>query len=100
METVSLDVYYQALTVLSEIKAELIEHLGDFFAKHTSRRAKKDRQDRERTIKKVREMLERPSAIKQSVKRRKNQYLDININTETACLDEQRIESQAQFDGY
>jgi transposase len=66
----------------------------------TSDRAKKDRQDRERTIKKVRDMLERPSAIKQSVKRGKNQYLDINIDTETARLDEQKIDRQAQFDGY
>ena len=66
----------------------------------TSDRAKKDRQDRERTIKKVREMLDRPSAIKQSVKRGKNQYLAINIDTETARLDEQKINHQAQFDGY
>jgi len=66
----------------------------------TSDRAKKDRQDRERTIEKVREMLERSGAIKQSVKRGKNQYLDINIDTETARLDEQRINRQAKFDGY
>ena len=95
-----------------EEKAELIGHRGrprqyktieipvSIHLTWTAERAKKDRQDRERVLAKVRSMLERPGAIKQSVKRGKNQYLDINIDTGTVGLDESKIAHQAKFDGY
>ncbi len=63
-------------------------------------RAEKDRKDRERTIKKVKHMLDKPSLVKQSLKRGRNQYLDLDLASEKVSLDEEKIASQARFDGY
>ena len=63
-------------------------------------RAQKDKLDRERSIRKVQDLLDQPGLVKQSLKRGKNQYLDFNLVTDEISLDETRIARQAVFDGY
>ena len=63
-------------------------------------RAERDRLERERQVEKVRKMLSSPGKVKSSLKRGRNQYLALDIQTEDCQLDEARILRQARFVGY
>lgn len=64
------------------------------------RRAEKDLADRERMLTGLKKVLARPSGLTQSLKRGRNQYIAVDMDTENAHLDEDKILEQAQFDGY
>lgn len=65
-----------------------------------AKRANKDRKDRERVLEKVKKTLENPGNVKAQLKRGRNQYLDVDIKTDEVKLDEGRIASQQQYDGF
>ena len=62
-------------------------------------RAAKDQHDRQRLINKARKLLAKPSEIKSSFKRGGRSFIQIDVQTDSARLDEQLIEEQAKFDG-
>ncbi|MDO5151372.1 MAG: IS1634 family transposase [Oscillospiraceae bacterium] len=64
------------------------------------KRKEKDYADRARVIKGVLDLIENPSKINQSIKRGKNQYMKIDIDTNKIELDIEKIKRHAQFDGY
>lgn len=63
-------------------------------------RAEKDKADRERLLEGLKKTLAKPSGVNQALKRGRNQYIAVDIDTENAHLDEDKILAQAQFDGY
>ncbi|WPX09246.1 IS1634 family transposase [Anaerocellum danielii] len=69
---------------------------------YSSKRAKKDKQDRERFIEKTRELLEEPSKIRALEKRGGKKFLKrVNSNSkEEYQLDEEAIKEDERFDGY
>lgn len=62
-------------------------------------RAAKDQHDRQGLVDKARKLLAKPSEIKASFKRGGHSFVQIDVPTETARLDEKLIEEQAKFDG-
>lgn len=66
----------------------------------TAKRAAKDKADRERMLEKLRKRLDKPYQLKADLKRGRNQYLSIDIDTNHCRLDEERIAQAERFDGY
>jgi transposase len=66
----------------------------------SSKRAAKDRADRERMLERLKKRLEKPSQLKASMQRGCNQYLEMQLDTENWQIDEEKIRYAAQFDGY
>ena len=66
----------------------------------SSKRAAKDRADRERMLERLEKRLEKPSQLKASLQRGCNQYLQMQLDTEDWQIDEEKIRYAAQFDGY
>ena len=69
---------------------------------YSSKRAAKDRKDRDRLVKKAKKLLENPENINSLNKRGGKKYIDrVNPkNTETWRLAVEKIEKDAEFDGY
>ena len=69
---------------------------------YSPKRASKDRKDRERLVAKAKKLLEEPEKIKASNKRGGKKYIDrVNPkNTDTWRLAIEKIEKDAEFDGY
>jgi transposase len=65
----------------------------------SSKRAAKDRADRERMLERLEKRLEKPSQLKASLQRGCNQYLQMQLDTEDWQIDEEKIRYAAQFDG-
>jgi transposase len=66
----------------------------------TAKRAGKDKADRERMIDKLKKRLDRPYQLKADLKRGRNQYLKLDVDTQNCCLDEERIIAAERYDGY
>lgn len=66
----------------------------------TAKRAAKDRADRERMLERLRKRLKKPYQLKADLKRGRNQYLALEIDTEHCQLDQAKIARAEQFDGY
>ncbi|HHW45229.1 MAG TPA: IS1634 family transposase, partial [Desulfotomaculum sp.] len=95
------------------IRYKVIEYLNEFTAEgqkyqlpeklivtYSSRRAEKDRADRERLIAKAQNLLESKAKIQASNKRGGKKYLKEIDCTGTWILDEEAIAREEQFDGY
>lgn len=66
----------------------------------SSKRAAKDRVDRERMLEKLRKRLDKPYQLKAAMKRGCNQFLQMELDTDHWTLDEEKIEKAARYDGY
>lgn len=66
----------------------------------SAKRAAKDRADRERMLKRLKERLDKPYQLKASIKRGCNQYLQMAVDMNSCTLDEAKIEYASRFDGY
>jgi hypothetical protein len=66
----------------------------------TAKRAAKDRADRERMLERLRKRLDKPYQLKADIKRGRNQYLALEIDTENCQLDQAKIAQAERFDGY
>ncbi|MDP3486665.1 MAG: IS1634 family transposase [Bacillota bacterium] len=66
----------------------------------SAKRAAKDRGDRERMLERLAKRLDKPYQLKASMQRGCNQYLQMDLDSENWQIDEEKIRSAAQFDGY
>lgn len=66
----------------------------------SSKRAAKDRADRERMLERLNKKLEHPYQLKASVKRGVNQFLEMELETENWKLSEEKIREAERYDGY
>lgn len=66
----------------------------------SSKRAAKDRADRERMLERLNKKLEHPYQLKASVKRGVNQFLEMELETENWKLSEDKIREAERYDGY
>jgi transposase len=95
------------------LRYKVIEYVNEFTAEgkkyklpeklivtYSSRRAQKDRADRERLIEKAKNLLESKAKIKAENKRGGKKYLKEIDCTGTWILDEEAINRDQQFDGY
>lgn len=78
------------------VKSELTRR---YIVTWTEARARKDRHDRERLIKKAQRLVANPSAIKAGFKRGGRSFVLVDMDTDTAKIDQALIEEQAKFDG-
>ncbi len=67
---------------------------------YSMKRADKDAGDRNRMIERLKSKLEDPGKLKAAMKRGGNQYLQMDMDTDGATLDEAKILDAARFDGY
>ncbi|MBI9094126.1 MAG: IS1634 family transposase [Sphaerochaeta sp.] len=67
---------------------------------YSLKRANKDLGDRDRMLERLRSKLENPGKLKAAMKRGGNQYLQMDLDTDNAILDERKIREAAKFDGY
>jgi transposase len=81
-------------------KYELVEIPVNIHLTWTAKRAAKDRADRERMIEKLKKRLDKPYQLKADLKRGRNQYLKLDVNTDGCCLDEGKIAEAERYDGY
>ena len=65
----------------------------------TASRARKDKKDRERLIRKARGLVSKPADIKAGFKRGGRSYVLIDMDTESARIDDALIAEQSRFDG-
>ena len=65
----------------------------------TASRARKDKKDRERLIRKARGLLSKPADIKAGFKRGGRSYVLVDMDTESARIDDALIAEQSRFDG-
>jgi len=66
----------------------------------SSRRAAKDKADRERMLERLKKRLDKPYQLKAALRRGCNQYLEMELDTENWKLDESKIIEAARYDGY
>lgn len=66
----------------------------------SAKRAEKDRADRERMLVRLRKKLDKPCQLKASIRRGCNQFLHMELDTDSWSLDEAKIEEAARYDGY
>lgn len=81
-------------------KYEFIEIPVKIHLTWTAKRAAKDKTDRDRMIEKLRKRLDKPYQLKADLKRGRNQYLKLDVDTDNCCLDEGKIAEAARYDGY
>ena len=62
-------------------------------------RARKDKKDRERLIRKARGLVSKPADIKTGFKRGGRSYVLVDMDTESARIDDALIAEQSRFDG-
>ena len=67
---------------------------------YSLKRANKDLGDRNRMLVRLKSKLETPGKLKAALMRGSNQYLQMEVVTDGAVLDERKIEQAAMFDGY
>lgn len=79
-------------------KEERIE--ANVHVTYSMKRAEKDAGDRNRMLERLVARLETPGKLKAALKRGGNQYLQMDLDTDGATLDEARILEAARFDGY
>ncbi|WP_418533114.1 IS1634 family transposase [Parasutterella excrementihominis] len=65
----------------------------------TASRARKDKKDRERLIRKARGLVSKPADIKAGFKRCGRSYVLVDMDTESARIDDALIAEQSRFDG-
>lgn len=65
----------------------------------TASRARKDKKDRERLIRKARGLASKPADIKAGFKRGGRSYVLVDMDTESARIDDALIAEQSRFDG-
>ena len=65
----------------------------------TASRARKDKKDRERLIRKARGLVSKPADIKAGFKRGGRSYVLVDMDTESARIDDALIAEQSKFDG-
>ena len=65
----------------------------------TASRARKDKKDRERLIRKARGLVSKPADIKAGFKRGGRSYVLVDMDTESARIDDALIAEQSRFDG-
>ena len=65
----------------------------------TASRARKDKKDRERLIRKARGLVSKPADIKAGIKRGGRSYVLVDMDTESARIDDALIAEQSRFDG-
>ena len=65
----------------------------------TASRARKDKKDRERLIRKARGLVSKPADIKTGFKRGGRSYVLVDMDTESARIDDALIAEQSRFDG-
>lgn len=81
-------------------KYDLVEIPVKIHLTWTAKRAAKDKADRERMLDKLKKRLEKPYQLKADLKRGRNQYLKLDVDTQNCCLDEERIRATERYDGY
>jgi len=81
-------------------KYELVEIPVNIHLTWTAKRAAKDKADRERMIEKLKKRLDKPYQLKADLKRGRNQYLKLDVDTEGCCLDEDKIAEAERYDVY
>ncbi len=67
---------------------------------YSKKRAEKDRSDRERAIEKALKRVDNKGLLQQSIRHGANKYLDIDVNTNGAKLNQSKIDEDAGWDGY
>ncbi|AAM25266.1 transposase [Caldanaerobacter subterraneus subsp. tengcongensis MB4] len=67
---------------------------------YSSKRAKKDKEDRQRLVEKAKELLERPGNVRAAEKRGGRKYLRRISESEEYVLDEEAIKRDEKFDGF
>ncbi|MGQ9848112.1 MAG: IS1634 family transposase [Bacteroidales bacterium] len=67
---------------------------------YSSKRARKDKEDRQRLIEKAKEFLEKPGNVKAAEKRGGRKYLRRISESERYILDEEAIKRDEKFDGF
>ena len=67
---------------------------------YSAKRAKKDREDRERLLTRLAKRLDKPYQMKASIRRGCNQYLQMDLDTENWSIDEQKIHEAEKYDGF
>ncbi len=67
---------------------------------YSSKRAKKDKEDRERLVRKAKELLENKGSITALEKKGARKYLKKKSKSEEYVLDEEAIKRDEKFDGY
>lgn len=70
------------------------------FCTYSSKRARKDAQERDKLIEKARKWLEEPSKYKQAKKRGAGRFLQTDQEGIPKELDQEKIKADARFDGY
>ena len=65
----------------------------------TASRARKDKKDRERLIRKAKALVDSPSDIKAGFKRGGRSYVVVDMDPESARIDDALIAEQSKFDG-
>lgn len=66
----------------------------------SAERARKDKADRDRMVEKLTQRLDKPYQLKADLKRGRNQYLKLEVNTNDCTLDVDKIARAARLDGY
>jgi len=79
-------------------KKEKIE--ANVHVTYSMKRADKDAGDRNRMLVRLKDKLENPGKLKAALMRGGNQYLQMDVDTDAATLDEAKILNAAKFDGY
>ena len=79
-------------------KEEKIE--ANVHVTYSMKRADKDAGDRNRMLERLVARLETPGKLKAAMKRGGNQYLQMDLDTDGATLDEAKILNAAKFDGF
>ncbi|MCK9349436.1 MAG: IS1634 family transposase [Bacilli bacterium] len=67
---------------------------------YSLKRADKDLGDRNRMLERLKSKLETPGKLKAALMRGSNQYLQMDLDTDEAILDEAKIMNAAKYDGY
>lgn len=91
---------YKSLAYLNRFKADRVYELPEqLIITYCAKRAKKDRIDRQRLIRKAKLLLENKGKIKSSGKRGGKRYLKETVDVDWV-LDEEAISKDELFDGY
>ena len=81
-------------------KYKIVEIDTKIHVTYSSNRAYKDRNDRERTLKKLNKRMSKPGCIEQSLHYGANKYLSINSDVKNAVIDYAKVQEDAKWDGY
>lgn len=88
------------LTQSVKLDGELIQFDDQFILTHSHKRAAKDRKDRERLVEKAVKLSQSKSTMKAELKKGGKKYVQLALEGVELDLDTNKIESDAQYDGY